>query len=92
MRTQAFGEGDDRVVGQRGAVDLDAFADLHQVRARVEPRATAVRALDRLDHRGGRALAVGARDVEAWLRALGVTEARGQQAHAVHAEARTEVT
>ena len=86
MRTQAFGEGDDRGVGQRDAVDLDAFADLHQVRARVEARATAVRALDRFDHRGGRALAVGASDVETRLRALGVADPRGEQTHAFHAE------
>ena len=35
MRTQAFGEGDDGCVAQRGAIDLDAFTDRDEVRAGV---------------------------------------------------------
>jgi hypothetical protein len=92
MRTQAFGMGDDGVVGQRDAIDLDAFADGDEVRTRVEPRATAVRALDRFDHRAGRPLAVGAGDMEARRGALGMAQTRGEQAHAFDAEARAQVT
>ena len=92
MRAEAFREGDHRRVRQRDAVDLNALADADEVRAGVEAGAAAVRALDRLDHRGGRALAVGAGDVEARLRALRITDAGGEEAHAIDAKARTEVT
>ena len=92
VRAQAFGEGDHRGVGQRDAVDLEAFADGDEMRAGVEAGAAALRALDRFNHRGGRALAVGAGDMEAGLRLFRMTDAGGEKAHAVHAEARTEVT
>jgi len=58
----------------------------------VETGAAALRALDRFDHRADGALAVGAGDVDAGGGALGITEAGGEQTHAVHAEARTQVT
>ena len=92
MRTQRFGVGDDRFVGERSAVDLDALADGDEVRAGVKTGAATLRALDRFDHRADGALAVGAGDVDARSGALGITEAGGQQTHAVHAEARTQVT
>ena len=92
MRTQVFGVGDHFGVGKRRAVDLDAFADGDKVGARVQARAAALRALDRFDHRACRTLAVGTGDVDAGRGALRITEAGGEQAHAVHAEARTQVT
>jgi hypothetical protein len=92
MRAEAFGEGHNRGVAQRGAVDLNPFANRDEVRAGVESRAATVRALDRLDHRGGRALTVGTGDMETRLRVFRITDARGEEAHAIHAEARTQIT
>jgi len=92
MRPRRLGVGADGCVGPRRAVDLDAFADGDEVRARVEADAPALGALDRLDHRARRALAVGAGDMEARGGALRMAEAPGEQAHAVAAEAGAPVT
>jgi len=92
MRTQRLGVGDDRLVGERHAVELDALADGDEVRAGVKTGAATLRALDRFDHRADGALAVGAGDVNAGRGTLGIAEAGGEQTHAVHAEARTQVT
>ena len=72
--------------------DLDALADGDEVRAGVKTGAATVGALDRFDHRADGAFAVGAGDVDARGGALGIAEAGGEQTHAVHAEARTQVT
>ena len=77
MRPELFGAFYDGRIRQRLAINLDAFTDGNQVWASVEPGAATLRALNRLDHRGGRALAVGARDMETRRRALGMVDSRG---------------
>src|SRR5205814_792869 len=89
----ALGQGGDAVErlvepGRVGppAVDPDALAEVDQVRRGEEPGAESGLAQHALDHRAGRALAVGAGDMDRAEAALRIAERPEQGARAVEAQ------
>ena len=64
MRPQLLGQFTDAFMGRRATIDLDTFADLHQVRARIKSRPASLCPLNRFNHRARRAFAVRAGDMK----------------------------
>ena len=78
--------GDERVLGDRTAVDDEALGEVDEVGRRVARRSMAGRAQRRIDHRRDRSFAVGAGDVHRAECALGMAEARDDRRDVVEAE------
>ena len=77
---------DQRVAGDRTAVDDEALREIDEMRRRVARRAVPGGAQRGVDHRRHRALAVGAGDVDRAERALGMAEPRDDGGDVVEAE------
>jgi hypothetical protein len=92
MLAQFSNQPDDIVLANPPAVDLDPFAERNQVRRGEQPDAQAGRAINAFQHGAGRALAIGAGDVDETEPVLRLARQRGELERIFQPQLRAEQT